>query len=105
MAAFVLSTTQAVSAQVPKGWSPGSGWLQGAMCVHSHESTDWHIHNPPYANGFQFMYGTWLSAGGSPSTWITASPREQLYRAWIVWKRDGYSWREWPNTSRMCGLR
>lgn len=93
---------------VPKHWtarfSTPRGWYAGALCVHSHESGDWHIHNEPYANGFQFMLGTWLSVGGTVAGWITAPPREQLYRAYLVWKRDGGSWREWPNTSRVCGL-
>lgn len=90
---------------MPRYWHPPADWLRGAMCVHSRESTDWHIHNEPYANGFQFLFGTWTSAGGAAAEWITASPREQLYRAWVVWLRDGRSWREWPNTSRYCGLR
>lgn len=90
---------------VPRWWHAPAWWLPGALCVHSHESGNWHIYNPPYANGFQFTLYTWQSVGGSASNWVSASPREQLYRAWLVWKRDGGSWREWPNTSRMCGLR
>lgn len=78
-------------------------WLPGALCVHRHESTDWHIVNPPYSGGMQFTTYTWQSVGGRGiAAW--ASPAEQLYRAWLVWRRDGGSWREWPNTSRMCGL-
>ena len=65
----------------------------------------WHVSDPPYANGFQFMLGTWERAGGSSSTWQSATPREQVYRAWrIVVGQDGGSWREWPQTSRACGL-
>lgn len=90
---------------MPRHWHAPAGWLSGALCVHSHESGDWHIHNEPYANGFQFMLGTWIRAGGSASTWVTASPAEQLYRAYVIWRQDGGSWREWPNTSRACGLR
>ena len=90
---------------MPRHWHAPPSWLPGALCVHSHESGDWHIHNDPYANGFQFTLGTWLRAGGSASTWISASPREQLYRAYRIWLADGRSWREWPVTSRMCGLR
>lgn len=83
--------------------------MVGARCVHEHESRDWHIHNPPYANGFQFMLGTWVGAGGSAATWITSSPAEQFYRTFVVYERDlhsgnGNGWREWPNTSRACGL-
>lgn len=105
--AYLLALVLAVAVRanpMPKGWHAPKTWLAGALCVHSGESGNWHIHNPPYANGFQFMYSTWVSAGGLPSTWISASPLEQIYRAWIVWSRDGQSWREWPNTSRACGL-
>lgn len=55
----------------------------------------------------QFMLATWRSAGGTARSLddIAASPpREQLYQAWIVWKRDGHSWREW-GTAAACGLR
>lgn len=91
---------------VPKAWRAKklTSWYPGALCIHQHESSDWHIHNEPYAGGFQFMLGTWMRAGGSPSTWFTATPREQFYRAYMIWKQDGGSWREWPNTSRMCGV-
>jgi hypothetical protein len=98
------------AAQARKWPRPPAWWLPGAWCVHRHESVDFHIHNDPYANGWQFMLGTWENAGGAASTWITASPAEQLYRVWIVYSRDRRTgdhdgWREWPNTARACGLR
>jgi hypothetical protein len=99
------AVTSQKSWPVPHGWHAPHAWLVGAICVHSHESGDWHIVNPPYANGFQFTLGTWIRAGGVASSWASASPREQVYRAWIIWRGDSGSWREWPNTSRMCGLR
>lgn len=48
------------------------------------------------------MVGTWQSVGGVglPSSW---SPREQFYRAYLVWRRDGGSWAEW-GTRSLCGL-
>lgn len=61
----------------------------------------------------QFTSGTWASVGGATEKdshgyvvhWAyNASPREQLYRAWLVWVRDGHSWREW-GTASACGLR
>jgi hypothetical protein len=62
----------------------------------------------------QFKRSTWERAGGThyaafdhpgdPSFPFTASPREQLHRAWIVYRRDGNSWREW-GTAAACGLR
>ena len=48
------------------------------------------------------MLSTWANVGGRglPSD---ASPREQLHRAFILWRSQG--WRPWPVTSRACGLR
>ena len=84
-------------------------WVRGAVCVHSHESGDWHIVNAPYMGGFQFLLSTWNSVrghhAGSLAQAATASPLEQLRSARAVWVRDGGSWREWPTTSRECGLR
>lgn len=73
-----------------------------ALCVHSHEGS-WSDTGDPYWGGMQFALSTWHRAGGSglPSN---ASPKEQIYRAYQIWKQDGGSWREWPNTARMCGL-
>jgi hypothetical protein len=51
----------------------------------------------------QFTLYTWRSVGGTSFPHL-ASPREQLYRAWLVYRRDGNSWREW-GTARACGLR
>jgi hypothetical protein len=79
------------------------GWfVSAALCVHRGESRDWHIYNPPYANGLQFTLSTWLSVGGASSTWASASPAEQLYRGYLLWKSQG--WQPWPTTSRACGL-
>lgn len=61
-----------------------------------------------YGGGLQFMLGTWHRAGGSGVSTVdiaNASPAEQIYRAFRIVRDDGGSWREWPNTSRACGLR
>jgi hypothetical protein len=55
----------------------------------------------------QFLVSTWNSAGGHAQTTgdIGRAPiKEQLYRAWLVWKRDGGSWREW-GSAPACHLR
>jgi hypothetical protein len=51
----------------------------------------------------QFLDDTWRRAGGTGNAahW---SKREQLYRAWRIWKLGGGSWREW-GTARACNLR
>ncbi|HEX5370044.1 MAG TPA: hypothetical protein VFY10_11570 [Dehalococcoidia bacterium] len=50
----------------------------------------------------QIVWSTWTSVGGvgDPASW---SVREQVYRAYLIWRRDGASWREWT-TARVCGL-
>lgn len=91
-------------------WKPDPAWLRGALCIHNHESVDWHLayrnwagNSSPYSGGMQFLHSTWVNAGGKGHAWQW-SPREQLYRAFVVWRADGGSWREW-GTAGMCGLR
>lgn len=95
---------------MPRTWRPPAAWLPGAMCVHRHESVDWHRagidwrgNRSPYYGGMQFLVSTWRRAGASglPSD---ATPREQLYRAWVIWRSHGGSWSEW-GTRGACGLR
>ncbi len=73
------------------------------MCIHQHEGAFNANTGNGYYGGFQFLLGTWASVGGVTRPDL-ATPREQLYRAWRVWLRDGHSWREW-GTAGMCGLR
>lgn len=96
-------------ASVPARWHAPAWWLRDALCVHQHEAAwnndgvTWDGHPSPYHGGLQFLLSTWSSVGGVGDP-AFASPREQLYRAWLVWKRDGGSWREW-GTAGDCGLR
>ncbi len=88
---------------MPRGWHAPPWWLQQALCIHSHEGA-WNSETGNgYSGGMQFTSYTWASVGGTgrASQW---PPREQLYRAWLVYLRDGHSWREW-GTASMCGLR
>ena len=79
-------------------------WRRQARCIVYHESRfQWHIYDPPYANGFQFLLSTWERAGGAARTWVSASPGEQMFRAWRIYRQDGGSWREW-STASVCGL-
>jgi hypothetical protein len=84
-------------------------WFRQAMCIHQHEGAWTSETGNGYSGGMQFTPYTWASVGGRglPSR---ATPREQLYRAWLVWDRDRGrlhdglgSWREW-GTAGMCGL-
>jgi hypothetical protein len=88
---------------MPRDWHAPRVWLAQAVCIHEHEGA-WNSETGNgYSGGMQFTGYTWRSVGGVglPSR---ASPREQLYRAWLVYRRDGGSWREW-GTASACGLR
>ena len=81
-------------------WVPA--WFKAqALCIHRHESTDWRNRGHHFG-GMQFNLSTWASVGGRGNP-ADASPSEQIYRAFLVWKRDGGSWREWTTRS-LCGL-
>lgn len=87
------------------------GWFrQQALCIYSHESGGygWGAHTGNgYETGMQFLPSTWLRAGGhldAHGHFYMASPAEIVYRAWVIWRQDGGSWREW-STAGMCNLR
>jgi len=93
---------RAAPAQPP---GPPAWWLSQAACVRAHEG--WWTANTGngYYGAYQFLLSTWASVGGKgyPSA---AAPAEQTYRAYLVWQRDGGSWREWgAGTRQACGLR
>jgi hypothetical protein len=106
-ASIMALALPALARAVPSDWHPAGSWLGQALCVHSREGA-W---NAATGNGFegglQFLRATWTSVGGSvdyKGRWASVvSPREQLYRAWLVWRRDGGSWREWGSAGA-CGL-
>ena len=87
----------------PHEWHAPKWWLAEAVCIHEHEGAWNAATGNGYFGGMQFTLYTWRSVGGRglPSS---ASPREQLHRAWLVYRRDGNSWREW-GTAGACGLR
>jgi len=87
------------------------GWFRAALCVHSHEGA-WNDNTGnSYFGGTQFLRSTWESVGGPYDPAFDhpgdrrypfrISPREQLYRMFLVWKRDGGSFREW-GTAGLC---
>jgi len=88
---------------MPRDWHAPPWWLAQAVCIHDHEGAWSDETGNGYSGGMQFTPYTWASVGGQgrASQW---PPREQLYRAWLVYLRDGSSWREW-GTAGMCGLR
>jgi hypothetical protein len=91
------------------GWSPSAEWLSQARCVHAKEG-GWRANTGNgYFGGFQFAAGTWRRVGGKtdpafthPGIPFSASPQEQLYRAWLLWNRDGGTWRSWGAVGFAC---
>ncbi len=91
-----LAGAPAVHSQPPQ---PPQTWLRQASCIRWFESRD----GAASSNLYQFIDTTWKSVGGRGSPG-DASRSEQHWRAYLVWRRDGGSWREW-STSRVCGFR
>jgi hypothetical protein len=91
------------------GWSPTAEWLAQARCIHAKEGGWTANTGNGYFGGMQFSAGTWRSVGGKPDpafthpgTPFSASPQEQLYRAWLLWKRAGGSWSSWGAVGASC---
>ena len=93
-------------------WSPGPAWLAQARCVHLREAP-WKANTGNgYFGGMQFMPATWKRVGGKadpafahpgdPAYPFSVSASEQLYRAWLVWRRDGGAWRSWGAVGASC---
>lgn len=83
---------------------PPSWWLRQAACIAFNESSG-NVHDRASSSSrglFQFQYGTWVRVGGTGDP-ADAGRAEQTYRAWLLYCRDGRSWREW-STRADCGL-
>jgi hypothetical protein len=108
-ASAALTTVKAHGAEAfaLPGW-----WVNEAMCIHRHESTDWHRTTDwlgrPSADhgGMQIAVGTWLSLApsGFPREPASASPQEQLVVAYRIWRANGHRFggSQWPNSSAVC---
>jgi resuscitation-promoting factor RpfA len=89
-----------------------AAWLAEAKCVHAKEGPWTANTGNGYFGGMQFAAKTWLRVGGAPDPAFKhpgdpdvpfrASAKEQLYRAWLVWKRDGGSWKSWGAVGAGC---
>jgi len=93
-------------------WRPPAAWLAQAQCVHLQEG-GWKANTGNgFFGGLQFMAATWRRVGGrkdpafahpgDPAYPFSASPAEQLYRAWLLWRRDGGTWRSWGAVGAAC---
>ena len=89
-------------------------WLHEALCIHRHESTDWHrttdwLGNPSVNHGgMQINVWTWArwAPNGYPREPAAASPYEQLVVAYRIWQANGrrFGGGQWPNSSAACHL-
>jgi resuscitation-promoting factor RpfA len=94
----------------PSGYS--AAWLAQARCVHLKEGPWTANTGNGYFGGMQFAKQTWARVGGKPDPAFAhpgdpaypfrASAQEQLYRAWLLWRRDGGSWRSWGAVGDSC---
>ena len=92
--------------------SPSAVWLLQARCVHLQEGAWTANTGNGYYGGMQFMAQTWKRLGGTtdaafahpgdPAYPFHASRTEQLYRAWLLWKHDGGTWRAWGAVGASC---
>lgn len=89
-----LLVVETARGTVPARWKPPAWWLAQAACIRSHEG--WWTANTGngYYGAYQFLLGTWRGVGGTGYP-HQASPREQTYRAWLLWLRSGRSWSQW----------
>jgi len=99
---------------MPRYWHASRWFLRDALCLHHYEGA-WHNNTGNgYFGGLQWLPSTWLRAGGRYDVSFnhpgdrryafTASPREEIYRMWLTYLKDGRSFHEWGTAAR-CGLR
>lgn len=83
------------------GAPSGSIW----DCIAHYESGgNWADTSGGYEGGLQFLHSTWVSAGGRRyAEHAYQATREQQIAIATEWLAQT-SWRQWPNTSKMCGL-
>ena len=89
-------------------------WLQGAMCVHRHESVDWHrktdwLGRPSVDHGgMQIDVGTWdhFAPAGYPRSPADATPHQQLVVSYRIWLANGHRFggNQWYHSAAACGL-
>lgn len=108
LAALVL----AFPAAAARSDAPSAAWLAQARCIHLKEGSWTANTGNGFFGGFQFAAKTWRRVGGKadpafahpgdPAFPFRASTAEQLRRAWILWKRDGGTWRSWGAVGASC---
>ena len=89
-------------------------WVKAALCVHRHESVDWHrttdwLGRPSVDHGgMQIDLGTWahFAPPSYPRSPAQASPWEQLLVAHRIWVANGdrFGGRQWYHSAAACGV-
>jgi hypothetical protein len=83
-----------------------------AQCIHRHEG-GWSANTGNgFFGGMQIAPATWLRVRGpvepafahpgDPAFPFAVTPIAQLHVAWLIWLRDGRTWRSWGATGRAC---
>ena len=110
----VSATLTTVRAHAATAFALPRWWVNEAMCIHRHESTNWHATRDwrgyPSVDhgGMQIAVGTWLTLApkGFPREPAAASPKEQLIVAYRIWRVNGHRFggSQWPYSSIACGV-
>ena len=112
---FVLAGVVAsalVGAPAQADSAPPAGWLAQAMCIHRHEGPWAANTGNGYFGGMQIMPATWRRVNGpkqaafahpgDPAYPFQATTKQQLHIAWLIWMRDGRTWRSWGAVGAAC---
>jgi hypothetical protein len=110
----VATAITTVKAHPAEAFSLPRWWVGEALCIHRHESVDWHrttdwLGQPSVDHGgMQIDVRTWLSVApkGFPREPAAASPRQQLVVAYRIWQANGrrFGGSQWPRSSVACGV-
>ena len=111
LAAAITSLVVAAPAGAGQ-WHPTADWLAEARCIHQHEGPWTANTGNGYFGGMQFSAATWrrmngpqdpaFAHPGDPAYPFAVPPLKQLHVAWLVWLRDGRSWRSWGTVGAGC---
>ena len=89
-------------------------WIAKAMCIHQHESLDWHRttdwRGRPSVDhgGLQIDVRTWgaFAPAAYPGSPAAASPLQQLTVAYRIWLANGHRFggSQWYHSAAQCGV-